>query len=1120
MKIMLNRKDRVFEDLYSKHLNVIQGIEFTRRQIDVMACIVSGWDVKSVAARLAIAPSTVETHINTVGQKIGSSGRHSIRKFIERSGKDDLLRQHYKQLTVQVNFEKELKEIARLTNEKKLACHIHYDSTKVKSSSENIKRLKRHLELSGIQLIEISPSTFPDFYVVIIGADTSELSNPEHQKEGMQTIFLSLDPVTSFKDVQKSDSCLGCFALGDFDNYYLFVLNLLATLLPKAKISESFDEFKTQNIAKMPEPDTPRQAARLELNRDFYLKFIATSVTFFGVICVVLLTLNIKYWDTDKQNNSSSVHATLPSSPAPSAKEQGASMLKWNLPLLPDPYIKRTELLDSIWSQFEDKDQAKQSTKIIGVVGLGGIGKTFLAMYAIHYPRQSYKFRAWLNAENESSLKVDYFEIGNKLKLFSDNMSDAQKIREVKTWIENKGSTLLVYDNAPNMVMLYDYLPNNAHIIVTSSNHKLKNAVEVDVMTKKESFALLEAQLPSNFQKGPLYKQRAAKLLNELHYTPLAISQAAGYITENAISISNYLKLYETEREHLLSDSNTPLNITHDPVYATWELSLNSIKKTKDGEKALDLLNFISFCQPASIPKSLLVRYLSEGNNNKSECELNRLLGILRQYSLIKISGDDISVHRLVSSWLRNKLDQEQRLTYLKGMKVVIDEIYPGRTKNTDLSNKERHLIDQTIPRLEEFLKEVSSFTSDETQVSIYTLTYRVLNEPHKAEHILEEALKINESLYGENHPTNLHILTLLGSVYHHLGKSFKKRDAFKKIAAISEKTYGKEHPKTALALFRYGTAHMLLGEFRTVKNVLAQTLVLYQKHYGNNHAETAQVLYMLGWINYVLGLRIEGKTILDDALYINSQSPTSISSLAYNQILLGFVYYDLGHLQKSETYFRNALKIRRKLHGDSHIWTALSMVNLALACAATHKTSESKQLLAEAFKFVEKDDNTTNAWISILIARMGIVHCILGDYLQSKKLLIKSIEKLNEKYGEGHLLAAIVSANLGNVYRLLGDVQNARKLLQQSLKTIRHSYGKNHPTTAMAMANLALTLENTEKKELLKKSLRVFKDFYLPQHINIEKIASALENEDTSTANVSELENSLSFGYHIFLPF
>ncbi|MEN8237016.1 MAG: tetratricopeptide repeat protein, partial [Pseudomonadota bacterium] len=500
--------------------------------------------------------------------------------------------------------------------------------------------------------------------------------------------------------------------------------------------------------------------------------------------------------------------------------------------------------------------------------------------------------------------------------------------------------------------------------------------------------------------------------------------------------------------------------------------------------------------------------------------KLNRLLGILRQYSLIKISGDDISIHRLVSNWLKDKLDQEHKLRYIKKMQTAIEKIYPRKIAGDATSGREQHLINQIIPQLEKFLQEVSSFSSDEGQVSLYAITYRVLNEPHKAEHILEEALKINESFYGEHHITNLQILNLLSSVYHHLGKSSKNLEILKKIVSISEKSYGKEHQKTACALFQYNIAYLMLGDFRKVKKLLPRALALYQKNYGDDHVETTQVLETQGWVDYVLGERVKGKKILEHTLKIHSQSPISVANLAYSKILLGFVHYDIGHFEESKKYFRSALKIRKKLYGFDRIWTALSAVNLALVCATMHETLECQSLLDEAARFIERDEKITNVWTSVLISRMGIVYSILGDNLQSKKMLTKSIDNLKKKYGNNHLFTAIVSANLGNVYRLLGDVKKAKDLLRQSLAIIQNSYGDNNPTTAMVMSNLALTMGSKEKKKLLEKALGVFTDFYPLTHPNIRKIASELEEGKVSTPNVNGLKKSPNPGYYILLPF
>lgn len=87
------------EGLYLKHLCSIDGVKLTRRQVDVIACLMSGKNVKSSAVQLSVSPNTIETHIDTISQKLGSGGRSGIIGFIEKSGKEIYVRQYYQCLT-------------------------------------------------------------------------------------------------------------------------------------------------------------------------------------------------------------------------------------------------------------------------------------------------------------------------------------------------------------------------------------------------------------------------------------------------------------------------------------------------------------------------------------------------------------------------------------------------------------------------------------------------------------------------------------------------------------------------------------------------------------------------------------------------------------------------------------------------------------------------------------------------------------------------------------------------------------------------------------------------------------------------------------------------------------
>jgi DNA-binding CsgD family transcriptional regulator len=63
------------ESIYSKHLATINGIKFTRREIDVIACLLSARGTSKIASLLSIAVRTVVTHIRNIMLKLECNSR-------------------------------------------------------------------------------------------------------------------------------------------------------------------------------------------------------------------------------------------------------------------------------------------------------------------------------------------------------------------------------------------------------------------------------------------------------------------------------------------------------------------------------------------------------------------------------------------------------------------------------------------------------------------------------------------------------------------------------------------------------------------------------------------------------------------------------------------------------------------------------------------------------------------------------------------------------------------------------------------------------------------------------------------------------------------------------------
>ena len=492
-------------------------------------------------------------------------------------------------------------------------------------------------------------------------------------------------------------------------------------------------------------------------------------------------------------------------------------------------------------------------------------------------------FKAWFNAETPDILKANYFELGEKLELFLPRMSEMQKIREVKSWIERQGSVLLVYDNTADVDDLYEFLPNNVHIIITSRNHKVPNAIEIGAMTREESLSLLENLIPTVYKQDVRFSEDSIKLVNELNHFPLAISQAAAYITENAVSILNYLELYAKERKNLLSGKALSAGKQQEPIYVTWDMNLESIGKMKESEQALNLLGLISFCHPGGVvPKRLLVQCLYGKTDGKAVLEFNALVGILRKYSLIKATPDNISIHRLVSDWLRDKFTPEERLKYLKKVMVGIQGIYPKKTANIEdnfsgtTSAQDYDLISLLNPHIETATLQLESLIDDKEKIPLYALyadSHYSIGDNNKSKELLEKLVKLKEHHYGEYHLETIKTLTNLSKVLSNLGEVSSAEAILKKILMVNEKIYRANHVENIPILQLLSRIYYAIGEGQKCLESIEKALVIGKKHYANKSPEMGKMFYRHALAYYLLGDFQKSKDLFYKSLAVNKKT-------------------------------------------------------------------------------------------------------------------------------------------------------------------------------------------------------------------------------------------------------
>ena len=156
-------------------------------------------------------------------------------------------------------------------------------------------------------------------------------------------------------------------------------------------------------------------------------------------------------------------------------------------------------------------------------------------------------------------------------------------------------------------------------------------------MTLPGGHELLESQL------GKLddSKRKSSEALTDaLGRIPLAITQAAAFIQQNGITISEYLEMLDTddsETQALLDEDSGDLrrnSESQNSVFRTWKLAFDFVQKQKP--RAAEMLSLTSVLDRQKIPRSLLH---SEGDRN---ADMTAALGILLAICLINSRGGSI----------------------------------------------------------------------------------------------------------------------------------------------------------------------------------------------------------------------------------------------------------------------------------------------------------------------------------------------------------------------------------------------------------------------------------------------------------------------------------------------
>ncbi|BCL80048.1 tetratricopeptide repeat protein [Ktedonobacteria bacterium brp13] len=780
----------------------------------------------------------------------------------------------------------------------------------------------------------------------------------------------------------------------------------------------------------------------------------------------------------------------------------------FHLPYPRNPFFTgREDILLQLRTSFAP-GKSMALTQSIG--GLGGVGKTQIAIeYAYRY-QQDYHYVFWINADTSESLQTDFIKVASLLRfpLPGEDVDIDITMNALREWAANNKQWLLLLDNADNLALLNPYQSllqmSQGHILITTrataTGSLTPRTTSIEPMEKDESVLLLlrrakvltpEATLE---QASAKMREEAGAIVNVLDGLPLALDQAGAYVEETGCGLSSYMALYEHRRRELLEERGRFAPGHPEPVATTWSLSFLLVERANPA--AAELLRFCAFLQPDAIPiRMMLVGSTFLGPVLEPVAsdlfELNRAIRELLKFSLLKRSADNadneqLQLHRLMQAVLIDYMSIEMQKTWVERVIHVLlaacSEIDPASWEQCQpyvlQSQRLLLLTDEyrmVIPEVAQILALAAGWLN----------AYFYYAE---AQPLFERALQICEQVSGPQHPATANSLNNLALLYRDQGNYAKAQPLYERALQVREQVSGPQHPATATSLNNLAGLYCDQGNYAKAQSLFERALQVREQVLGPQHPATANSLNNLAGLYRDQGNYAKAQPLYERALQVREQvlgpqHPATATSL--NNLAL--LYRDQGSYAKAQPLFERALQVREQVLGPQHPHTATSLNNLALLYRDQGNYAEAQPLFERALQICEQVSGPQHPDTANSLSNLAGLNRDQGNYAKAQPLFERALQICEQVLGPQHPDTATSLNNLADLYRDQGNYAEAQPLYERALQIREQVLGPQHSATATSLNNLAGLYRDqgnyAKAQPLFERALQICEQVLGPNH-------------------------------------
>ncbi|MFC0528943.1 FxSxx-COOH system tetratricopeptide repeat protein [Phytohabitans kaempferiae] len=758
--------------------------------------------------------------------------------------------------------------------------------------------------------------------------------------------------------------------------------------------------------------------------------------------------------------------------------------------------------------------------------GLGGVGKTQLAVEYLHRHADKYDLVWWITAEERSQATASLAALGERQD-WPISRDMGQTVSMVLSRLEAGGLRwLIIFDNAGSPDDLLSLVPTmGGHVIVTTRDAAWLDRgrpVEVDVFTRRESIELLRAR------GHEIDFDDADQLADRLGDLPLALEQVAAMQSATRTRVQEYLRQLDERAVSLLAAARPG---DYQATVAT-AFAVAADRVREESSAAAQLLELLSCLGAEPISLSLLRSASGQlppplGRMLDQPVPLNDAIWLLRRYGLIKVldEGQTLQVHRLVQTIVRDTRPAESRGQAFTSACQLLAEanpcnptepltwdmyaqigphLRPARIIEAADAASRQVVIDQAT-----YLYEIGDFDgsrrlsndawtawrqqanadSEQAYACLRRLVAALfaVGRHGESRRLAEEAWNnlVTHPDYGPDHPTTLEFADALAVARRISGDYTEALRLDEERVERYARSRGEDDRYTGSARNNLGASLRALGDFRAALDIDTALVAARRRALGPDHQRTllsisnlARDLYGLGRYAEALETQRASWPAYRDRL--GDRHPLVLA--AWRTIVLGL--RKTGHVATALEEGRRLYLVSQGHLGSDHDLSLAAMMTYANTLCAVGNVSQAWSLSTEAVDRYRRRFGERNPLTLAAAANQAIVLRAMGERRRARHMGESCLYALRQALGQDHPYVIAAAIGVGNDLALAHEEDNAQRLLARTLDDTRRVRGERHADTLTCAINLGIVLRRDDPAAgLLSSSLQELREVLGDDH-------------------------------------